>query len=280
MTALLSLLDDPDRTVYHQVVNRLVEMGEPAIYALEKRWELSVLDNQQEQIEKVIRQIQFSQLKKDIINWRLSGGKDLHYGAWLIARVQYPDLRYNTLKVFLEKIERNIWLELNDGLTALEKIRVINYFIYTIHGFERSSKKTTAPQLFCINHLLESRRGNPVLLGLFYAGIAQKLELPVFGVNLPGNFLLCYFDEACNDDPDRILFYINPHNKGAVLGREELKLYLNQINMDPDPFYFSPCSNTNILERLIYNLKHAYKQTLQEEKINMLQELAKSLKNR
>ena len=276
--ALINLLDDPDSNVFDPVVDRLIELGDPAVQALEKRWEKSLRVNHQERIERVIKQIQSSRLKKEIIAWRTSGGKDLLYGAFLVARIQYPELQYEEINKAVEKIRRDIWLELNNELTALEKVKVINYFLYDLLGYDKSTKKTISPQLFLINHLLDTHKGSPVIMGLLYADIAHRLELPVYGVNLPRNFILCYYDEEFTEDPNRIMFYINPYNKGAVLGRGELEYFLDQVNLEPKSFYFTPCSNIDIIERLIFNLKFAFEQARQNDKVSQLNELLDLIK--
>jgi len=279
LTALIKLLDDPDYHVHDRVVNRLIELGDPAIEALEKQWEWSAIENQQEKIEKVISQIHLSKIKKEVVNWKLTGGENLLYGAFLVARVQYPELQYDAMNLVIDKIQRDIWLELNDDLTALEKIKVINYFIYTVHKFEISHKKSMTPQQFLINHCLDTHRGSAVLIALIYAEIARRLGLPVYGVHLPKNMILCYYDEDYKEDPNSILFYINPFNKGSVLGHDELKFFLSSVNIEPDPFYFTPCSNMHIIERLVVNLRLAYEALKHYEKADHLNEILKDLKS-
>jgi len=279
LTALIKLLDDPDYHVHDRVVNRLIELGDPAIEALEKQWEWSVIENQQEKIEKVISQIHLSKIKKEVVNWKLTGGEDLLYGAFLTARIQYPELQYDAMNLVVDKIQREIWLELNDDLTALEKIKVINYFIYTVHEFEISTKKSITTQQFLINHCLDTHRGSAILIGLIYVEIAHRLGLPVYGVNLPGSMILCYYDEDFKEDPNSVLFYINPSDNGSVLGHDELKFFLTSVNIEPDPFYFSPCSNMHIIERLAVNLRFAYEAVKQYEKVDQLNEILMDLKS-
>jgi regulator of sirC expression with transglutaminase-like and TPR domain len=273
LEALLSLLEDPDHQVYDSVSYRLIEMGEEAVIPLEKRWELTLRPDLQERIETLIKRIHFNMLVRDMDGWRAAGGEDLLYGAYLVARFQYPDLGFDLFERMIEKIRRDIWLELNNQLTALEKVRVINYFIYEIHKFDKSLKKAYTPQLYLINHVLDTRKGSPLLLGLLYAELARRLNLPIYGVNLPRNFVLCYYDPDYQEDPNGILFYINPSDKGSVLGLRELKSFLQQLNIEEQDFYFTPCSNTDIIERLLINLHYAYERSGQSEKSHMLKKL-------
>ena len=187
LEALMSLLEDPDITVFDTVSDRLIELGEEAVVPLERRWEATLKPDLQERIENVIKQIQFNILLRDVDRWKSSGGNDLLYGAYLVARFQYPDLEYEPLNEAIEKIKRDVWLELNNELTALEKVKVINYFLYEIHKFDKSLKKAHTPQLYLVNHVLDTHKGSPVILGLIYAELARRLNLPIYGVNLPRN---------------------------------------------------------------------------------------------
>jgi regulator of sirC expression with transglutaminase-like and TPR domain len=224
----------------------------------------------------VIRKIQFNSLTRGMDSWKADGGKDLLFGAFLVARFQYPELQYDRLNEKIEKIKKDIWLELNNELTALEKVKVINYFLFDIHRFDRSLKKAHTPQLYLVNHVVDTCKGSPVMLGLIYAELARRLKLPIYGVNLPRNFVLCYYDPEFHDDPNNILFYINPSDKGNVLGLKELKHFLRHLKIEEKDNYFTPCSGIEIVERLIINLQFAYERSGQPEKAESLKKLLSS----
>lgn len=273
LEALINLLEDPDHQVFDSVSGRLIELGEKVVIPLERRWEITLKPDLQERIENVIKQIQFNTLQKGMERWKMTGGEDLLYGAYLVARFQYPDLDFEPLNKVIERIKRDIWLELNNELTALEKVKVINYFMYDIHKFDKSLKKAHTPQLYLVNHVIDTFKGSPVLLGLLYAELARRLNLPVYGVNLPRNFVLCYYDQDFQDDPNGILFYINPSDNGAVLGLKELKYFLSQLKIEEKEYFFKPCSNIDIIERLIINLQYAYDRSGQPDKAQALKKL-------
>ncbi len=276
LEALISLLEDPDHQVFDPVADRLIELGENAVVLLERRWEMTLKPELQQKIENVIKQIQFKVLKRGMQTWKQGGGEDLLFGAYLVARFHYPDLEYDPMKKLMEKIRQDIWLELNNDLTALEKVKVINYFMYDIHHFNKSLKKAHTPQLYLINHVLDTFKGSPVLLGLIYAELARRLKLPIYGVNLPRNFVLCYYDQDYVEDPNGILFYINPSDRGNVLGVKELKHFLKQLGIEEKEAYFQPCSNIDIIERLIINLQYAYDRSGQPEKAQSLRNLLRN----
>lgn len=273
LEALISLLDDPDRLVFDNVSNRLIELGEEVVFPLEKRWDITLKPDLQERIENIIRKIQLNTLKRGVDSWKSGGGTNLLFGAFLVARFQYPELAYELLNEKIEKIRKDIWLELNNELTALEKVKIINYFFYDIHKFGKSIKKPHTPQLYMVNHVMETFKGSPVMLGLIYAELARRLNLPIYGVNLPRNFVLCYYDPEYKDDPNNILFYINPSDKGSVLGLKELQHFLRHLKIEEREFYFTPCSGIDIIERLVINLQYAYERSGQSEKALALKNL-------
>jgi regulator of sirC expression with transglutaminase-like and TPR domain len=273
LEALISLLEDPDIQVFDNVSNRLIELGEEVVTPLEKRWEITLKPDLQERIENVIRKIQINTLRRGMDSWKLGGGTDLLFGAYLVARFQYPELQFEQLNEKIEKIKKDIWLELNNDLTALEKVKVINYFLYDIHKFDKSLKKAHTPQLYLLNHVMDTYKGSPVMLGLIYAELARRLNLPIYGVNLPRNFVLCYYDPEYHEDPNNILFYINPSDKGSVLGLKELQHFLRHLKIEEKEFYFTPCSSTDVIERLIINLQYAYQRSGQPEKAQALKNL-------
>lgn len=276
--ALIRLLDDPDRNVTGTVIDRLIEIGSPAVNMLEKSWEHSTSEMFQERIENVIVKIQQGVIRRSLKDWSDCRGDQILYGAYLVAKTQYPELKYESLDAKLDQLKTEIWLELNDHLTALEKVRVINHFLFARHKFSRSVRGVLSPQLFFVNHVLDTHKGLPISLSIIYAEIASRLELPIYGVDLPHNFLLCYHDPTYLDDPDGIMFYINPYSKGAILGRTEVEIFLAEQKLEANPEYLRPCSNIETIKRLIEGLRFAYSASRMEEKAAFLDELLVILK--
>jgi regulator of sirC expression with transglutaminase-like and TPR domain len=275
--ALIKLLDDPDVGIYDTVSGNLVDMGKDVIPELESVWESTLDTKLQERIEQIIDLIEFNNTKAGFRNWLLNGAIDIVEGAFHVAKFQYPDLSYTEITRTINEIKKDVWLEINDNLTALEKVRVLNHFIYDVYKLSKNSSNYYSPQNSYINQVLETKKGNAILLAIIYMGVAKELEIPIYGVNLPKNFILAYKDLK-NDriyltEYDRILFYINPFNNGAVLGRKEIDNFLNQIKVEPNPSFYLPCSNFDIIKRILQNLIYSYEMLGYADKINKLFEM-------
>jgi len=277
LSALINLLDEPDENAFGHIETKIYSFGQEAIPILEKAWENSFEGIVQERIERIIRKIQQNVLHFEFSNWIKLGSSDLLKGFLLISRTQYPDLDEENITIRIEQMKRDAWLELNDNLTALENIKVLNHIIYDLHNFDGNKINIHAPQNSYINTLFETRKGSPLSLGMLYIIIAQKLNVPVYGVNLPQHFILAYTTEMVKPYPDEndVLFYINPFNKGAVFTRREIELFIRQLKIKPEEYYFSPCTNVDIIKRLIHNLKYSYNQLGYPDKIEELENLLK-----
>jgi len=257
LKALISLLDDPDWTVYEAVKSRLTNLGPEILPELKNSWESNINELFLERSTLIISEIQFNETLDQFNDWVNSGGKNLLQGAYLIARYNFPDLDFEIIQQKVEKIKRDAWLQMNDNLTPLEQIRVLNHIIYNIHKFSRNNTDFYSPKNSYINQVIENKKGNPVSLAIIYLIVGTKLGLPVYGVNLSKNFILAYVEEFFGS-PDEVLpedkivsFYINPYNNGAVLTKREIDYFLKQQHIPPMDYYYVPCNNLTIIQRLI-----------------------------
>lgn len=280
--ALISLLDDPDEKVYHQIREKLLSLGIEVIPELESAWENSFDTVLQQRIEGIIQRIQSESLVRAFKRWTLPDEQDLLTGALLVARSQYPDLNEGLIRKHLDQIKQDIWLELNNNLTALEKVRVINHILFDVHNFSGNTANFHAPQNSYINNVLETKKGNQVSLSVIYAVIAQDLRIPIYGVNLPEHFVLAYVDQNVKQIPgmtdvDSVLFYINPFSRGSVVSKKEIEAFIRQQRLEAQPEFFAPCSNLTIIRRLLNNLMASYEKLGYPNKVDELRVLRDAL---
>lgn len=264
INALIKLLEDPDNSVFIAVKSRLTEIGTDILAELKAAWERSKDDLFLERSSEIISDVQFNQTFKSFKDWVKSDDPNLLEGAFLIASYKFPELDKDIILQKVEKIKRDAWLQMNDNLTPLEQIRVLNHIIYNIHKFVRNNMDFYSPKNSYLNLVLETKKGNPVSLAILYLVVANKLGLPIYGVNLPKNFILAYVEEHNSSNlkttlEDKIVsFYINPYNNGAILTKREIDYFLKQQKIKPLDYFYTPCDNHTIIQRLILNLIYAY----------------------
>ena len=275
--ALISLLDDPDHGVLDLVKGKLLSMGQNVIPDLEAAWENAFGTLQQNRIEELIHNIQFEKIKEDLKKWANSNDNNLIEGSAIIARYQYPDIDAAKINAIVEQIKQDVWLELNPGLTAMETVKVFNHILFEVHGFSGNTGNYHAPQNSFINNVLESKKGNPISLSILYIEIARRLNLPIYGVNLPQHFILAYLDKpgffpfpSLSEEQD-VLFYINPFSRGSIFSRKDVDAYLRQLNIGPVMTFYNPCSAMDIIRRVINNLMNSFEKLGSPEKVKEME---------
>jgi len=282
LESLITLLDDPDDSVFNMVLVEMLKEDISIVDRLEHIWETSFEKLVQERIEYIIQQIQLNDTKEKIKNWANQETLDLFEGIFLISRYQYPELKLKSIQIQLEKIRKDIWLEFKNSLTSLEKITILNHIFFDHYKFKINHENIESPQNCYINRVLDTRKGNPISIAILYTLVARSLNLPVHYIDFDRNPLVGYFDKDIaqmvhGEDSKHVLFYINPSNKGAIIGPKEVD-YIQQSADSPDRRHQpEPCSDRTIIKRLVEKLTNDYKQTGLLEKVNYLREIAEIL---
>lgn len=271
--ALIHLLDDPDLNIYNHVRHKLLGYGSEAVGLLEEAWGQSLDLLLQERIENIVHTIQFTEVKNDLNLWYQSGAFDLLQGALIINRYQFADLDEQHLINQIEDIKREVWMGLQEEMSSIEKVKWINHVFYNQFGFRGNIKNHLAPENSYLNQVLDSKKGNQISLAIIYATVAQKLDIPIYGVNLPQHFILSYLDEQKSVNEDNVLFYINAFNKGAIFGKHDVDHFLRQLNIEPRASFYKPCSNIEVIKRIIRNLISAYASLGNHTKVEELKAL-------
>ncbi len=283
--ALVSLIDEPDQKVFDEISSQIHSFGPEVIPFLEAHGEAVVDALAHKRIERLIHEINFEEIVKEFETWVSGGCVELLPACILVARYRYPAILEEDIFREINKIRKEIWLELNENLTALEQIRVFNHVFYEVQGFGGNTDNYHSPQNSYINKVLENRKGNPLSIGIIYMHIAQSLDMPVFGINLPEHFVLAYTGTEPNPytlekNKQVVLFYINAFSRGAVFSRQDVELFLKQLNLPLNPDFFLPCRNPDIIKRMLNNLVNAYEKEGTDDRVAELDRLRKILDKR
>ncbi len=280
LIALISLLDEPDSGVFSKVRDQIYSYGSQAVPMLESAWETTFDSFLQKRIEDIIHNIQTDQLYIDLTNWAHLGNQSLLDGYIHFTRFQFQNLDEDTIRGQISDIRRDIWLELNENLTALEKVKVLNHIIFEVHNFRLSPPNKAEIRYLLLNNLLDSRIGYSISIGVLYTIIAQSLDLPVAGILLPGErFIMAWLDSAKEIDgnPQRAIFYINPENRGSVFTRNEITALLKHLNHPIHADLYNPFSNKAIVDKLFALLAFLHRNVGNPERIDEINRLRSAL---
>ncbi|AWO00463.1 hypothetical protein DLD77_01445 [Chitinophaga alhagiae] len=282
INALFHLLDDPDQEVFDTVANKILLFGKDIIPNLEHLWETTYDESIQERIELLIHRVHYQDLQEAVRLWGNAGAQELLQGALLAARYQYPDLQPTQINTEIERIKRNIWLELNNYLTPLEQINVLNSMIYNYFGLKGEEVSYQRKNQFFINQVIETKKGNPITNGIIYQALCAMLDLPVYAVNIPRQFILAYFDtfydftEPADPGDYRILFFIDPI-QGQIYTQQDVETYFKRVNVPALPAYYKPQSNQRIIQFLLEEMAKCFRNDKEQYKSDELQNLSQIL---
>lgn len=266
LKALVSLLDDEDEQIVSHIEEKIRSLGKEIIPYLEQEWESTFNPNLQRRIENLIHTLQYHLLRERLQEWYDSPDQDLLTGLWLIATYQYPDIELSKLKQDLEQIYYEAWLEFRPDLYPFDQVKVINSVFFNKLKFGANTKNFHSPGNSLINIVLETRKGNPISLCVIYMLVAQKLKLPIHGVNLPNLFILTYKDE-------KVQFYINAFNRGLIFSKQDIENYIHELRLTPQESFFQPCSSLEIIRRTLRNLVMSFDKMGEHAKAEEVKEL-------
>jgi regulator of sirC expression with transglutaminase-like and TPR domain len=250
--AMIQLLDDSDSEVVQLVEAQMRSLGSAIIPVLEAEWEqLSFNPYLQTKIEDLIHEFQLELLKSRLTHWKEGGSMDLLEGMWIISTYRYPEYSFADLQAQMEQLYFEVWPQMREDLHPIDQLKILNAVMFDQLKFGANTKNFHAANNSFINVVLDSKKGNPISLCVIYMWIAQRLGMPIYGVNLPNLFVLTY-------KKDELQFYINVFNKGLIFNKTDIDNYIAQLNLEPNDIYYQPCSNLEIVRRVLRNLIMAY----------------------
>ncbi len=265
--AVISLLDDRDNAVWENIKKTILEAGVDLLPRLIKEQQSNQNPIVQDRADILIRTLYFGELKEKLQNWKNHNSNDLLEGMLLLASYENPGIDHYVFEHVLDQLYAKAWVNLGASSSPMEKIKLFNGAFFDSLGF-----RPTHPDKFhdlensLIDVVFEKRRGNPISLCIIYMLIAQKMKIPVYGVNLPNLFVLIH------DDPEA-RFYINVFNRGSFFTRHEIDAFLARLGIESIPPYYEPCNHEMIVRRVLRNMMVSYEQMQQPERVREIYEL-------
>lgn len=281
ISALFQLIDDPDEEVFLSVSERIVSFGRAIIPNLESLWENTADEAMQNRIEMIIHRLHLRDLAEEFRKWK-SGNADLLQGALLVSQYCYPEMSSSQTLREVEKIRRNIWLELNSYLTPLEQTNVMSGILYSYYKLQGNEISYEIPDDFLIYKLVENKRGNPVSNGMLYLILCEMLDVPVKAIQIPGQFVLGYFSiqykypDPVKQNNEKINFFIDPLN-GQVYSHNAVDNYFQRMGIHQSSAHYKPLDNIQVINGLLTELSKCYNGEINQYKREDLIFLSKML---
>ena len=178
----------------------------------------------------------------------------LDLAALELSRIEFPNLDPQPFMDILDSYAAEIDARMRMEFDGVERLQVLHEFFFREQGFAGNESDYYNPRNSCINEVIASRRGIPISLAVVYLSVAERLEMPMAGVSLPGHFIVRY-------DEDDFHTFIDVYNSGQLLdGDECLSLARQMTGMDhgPSPGILKAVSNRRIMVRMLSNMRSIY----------------------
>jgi len=178
----------------------------------------------------------------------------LDVAALELAELEYPRLDPEPPLQTLDRIASTVADRMELNADGAEFIAAANHVLFQICRFRANESDYHDPRNSFLNEVLTRRAGIPITLSVVYIEVARRLARPVFGVGLPGHFLVRYDDAGYTA-------FLDPYHAGKVLTTaqcHELARSLTGVDTSTDPTVLAPVSTRCILVRMLHNLKAIY----------------------
>lgn len=198
----------------------------------------------------------------------------LDVAALQAGTIEYPGLEIGMFLELLDSHARELHQIAGRRLSGEQWVKRANHYLYEVLGFTGNQADYYNSRNSCLSEVLLGRTGIPITLAVVYMEIARRMERPVYGISLPGHFLVKY------DDGDYSTF-IDCFHRGRLLEPEECReLALRAANVDIGEGLtaLQPATKRQILVRILNNFRSVYYRSKEIEKavqvLNLLIESA------
>jgi regulator of sirC expression with transglutaminase-like and TPR domain len=180
---------------------------------------------------------------------------DLVRAALVIARTEYPDLESEPYLERIDQIARKAQVRIADPGDVAQTIAALNHVLFEEANLCGNHEDYYDPRNSFLNDVLDRGLGIPITLALIYMEVGRRLGFLLFGVGMPGHFLLKHYDV------DGTETLIDCFNRGNILTMHDCQRRLDEIysgQMTLRPEFLFAVSRRQILTRILNNLKTIY----------------------
>lgn len=181
---------------------------------------------------------------------------ELDRAALLIAAEEYPNLALENYLARLDELAAEVRQQMTPMQIAapLETVKALAEFLFYEGQFNGNTNSYYDVRNSFLNEVLDRGKGIPITLSVVFIEVARRLGVKLFGVGLPGHFIVKYCDETGET-------FFDPFNGGRALDEEKCRTIVKDMYNDQLPFdraFLHAFTKKQILWRMLQNLKGVY----------------------
>ncbi|MBL8217728.1 MAG: transglutaminase family protein [Bryobacterales bacterium] len=178
----------------------------------------------------------------------------LDVAALELATIEFPDLEVAPWIDLIDSYANELGERTSESDDGLSFIRIANQYLFEELGFRGNGGDYYNPMNSCLNQVLMERTGLPITLSLVYMEIGRRLGRPIWGIGMPGHFLVEY-------DDGETQHYIDPFHNGRLMEGAECLALASRItgqDMSENWQALEPVSKRQMALRMLNNMRAAY----------------------
>lgn len=269
--SLVKLLDDEDVFISKTAYEKLLNFGSEALPVLLNLRE-TVDGNLRNLLDEIVDAIRYRNYLREVVTYFKDDEKDIERGAYLVAKFAYSDVNF---KEYSEKLDLMAF-ELKRRIYTRENfddiVDAVNKFFFVEKGFRGNFENYYEPDNIFINRVIDRRLGVSITLSLVYILVGRRANLPVYGVDLPGCFIVRY-------ESNGFEIYVDPFNGGKIMSRRDCERLISQLGYSQNYRYLKRATSEVIVKRMFENLALSYKNNGYLEKASKLTEIVKLIES-
>lgn len=267
--SLITLYLDPDPKIRSAVQTRLLEWGQAAIPLIDQARARTKVADEKQKLEKILLDLTFPELLDEfteLVSQGVHEIRQLEQAVLLLSRLEQPTFRTRWISGKLDEMADEVEPAILAADSSRAKMEALLHYIFHEQNFKGDRHEYHALENAYLHEVLDHRKGIPLTLSLIVLFLADRLQLPFYGVNMPIHFLLVF-------DPKGSNIYIDPFDDGAVVSRDQCFVFMKHNEIPPRPEYFEPCVSMEILKRHLRNLMNSYEKEGDPDRAERVQQL-------
>jgi len=194
----------------------------------------------------------------------------LFEGALLISQLVDAEEDLAAAEENVEDLARRIRAGVRLGGAPLEPLRTV---LFSEEGFRGDTETYDDPVNSSVARVVLSRKGMPITLSIVVLEVARRAGLNLWGIGLPGHFVIGGPDAPPGQ-------FLDPFEGGILCDAEALSrrvsvLFGSSIELPPEAFL--PDTPRSILTRVLFNLRRSYERRERFEEALAALECAEAL---
>lgn len=179
---------------------------------------------------------------------------ELDRAALLIAAEAYPNLDVEEYLSLLDDFGEQARAQDDFFADPLTRIMRLGNLLFDGLGFRGNAENYFDARNSFLNLVIERRTGIPITLSVVMMEVGRRIGLTLYGVGMPGHFLLKYADEEQE-------IFADPFHGGRIVDEARCRRMVEEMHNGQLPFspsFLRAVSKKQILSRMLQNLKGIY----------------------